>query len=155
MKQEFSIALRALLFIAIAVGAWLMGIVIGQENAVTILNPYTSTANIRSGAIPAVSIMMDYNNGNIDIFDEIELISHANLWEAMVGADSMDKFNLGYNDDYLDNSLQWYGINGVYNSDGSRWYIWLNNKLQSELPDTINVKNGDVLLFKYLSYYPR
>ena len=46
MKKEFSLALRALLFVAIAVGAWLIGIMIGQENAVTILNPYTSTAKV-------------------------------------------------------------------------------------------------------------
>lgn len=155
MKQELSLTLRALLFVVIAVGAWLAGIVIGQENATTILNPNTSTASIRGGNTPSISMMLDYNNGDIDIFDDIELTSHVNLWEAMVGAASQDKINLGQNENYEEVGLQWYGMNGFYNSSTARWYIWLNNEYQSDLPDNILVKNGDVLLFKYLSYYPR
>ena len=71
MRKEFSLAMRALLFIAIAVAAWLMGIIVGQENAVIILNPNTSTANVREASNPNVSIMLDYNNGDIDILENI------------------------------------------------------------------------------------
>ncbi len=155
MRREFNLVIRALLFIAIAIGAWLMGMVIGQENAVTILNPNTSTANIREGGQPTVSMMLDYNNGDIDIVDNIILTSHANLWEAMLAAEEEGKLTIGQNEDWIENGLLWYGVNGLYNSSESRWYIWLNNEYVSELPDEINVKNGDILYFKYLSYYPR
>ncbi|MFW0862540.1 MAG: hypothetical protein ACKKL6_03050 [Candidatus Komeilibacteria bacterium] len=147
--------MRALLFVAIAIGAWLVGMVIGQENAVTILNPNTSTANIRESNIPRVSMMLDYNNGDIDVVDDIELTSHSNLWEALIGAEEQGKIKLGQNEDWLENGLLWYGINGLYNSSESRWYIWLNNDYVSELPDKFSVKNGDILYLKYLSYYPR
>lgn len=155
MKKEFSLVLRAILFVAIAVGAWFVGIIIGQENAVTILNPYASTASIRDSSAPRVSMMLDYNNGNIDIISGVELTSHANLWEVMLGAASQDKISIGQNENYEEVGLQWYGVNGFYNNSETRWYIWLNNELQSGLPDSIVVKNRDVLLFKYLSYYPR
>ncbi|MBL7022400.1 hypothetical protein ISR92_03730 [Patescibacteria group bacterium] len=155
MRREFNLVIRALLFVAIAIGAWLMGMVIGQENAVTILNPNTSTANIRESGQPTVSMMLDYNNGDIDIVDNIILTSHANLWEAMLAAEEEGKLIIGQNEDWIENGLLWYGVNGFFNSSESRWYIWLNNDYVSELPDEINVKNGDILYFKYLSYYPR
>lgn len=155
MREEFNLAMRSLLFIAIAVAAWLMGIIVGQENAVIILNPNTSTANIREASNPNVSIMFDYNNGDIDILKNVELKGQANLWEAMLGAQERGDIDLGYNDNWSEVGLQWFGINNYFNSTEAHWYIWLNNKYLSGLPDNIEVKNGDVLYFKYLSYYPR
>jgi hypothetical protein len=155
MKKEFNIILRALLFIAIAVAAWLIGIMIGQENAVTILNPDVSSGTLRNMTNPVFSVMIDYNNGDIDTIDKIDMKSKANLWEAMNGVDSSEGLRLNQNEDYPDNDLQWYGINDFYNSGDARWYIWLNNDYQSSMPDQIVVKSGDVLYFKYLSYYPR
>ena len=155
MKREFSLAMRSLLFIAIAVAAWLIGIVIGQENAIIILNPNASTATIREVGKPNISAMLDYNNGDIDVIDNIELSSHANLWEVLLDVEKQGRIKLDENEDWPKVGLQWYGINGMYNTGDARWYLWLNNEYVSELPDNIVVKNGDVLYFKYLSYFPR
>lgn len=42
MKQSLSMPIRIVLVLAVALIVWIVGVMVGQENTVTILNPDTS-----------------------------------------------------------------------------------------------------------------
>lgn len=156
MRTEFSLVLRALLFIGIAVVVWIVGVMVGQENTVTILNPYVNYGGIRSGGSPTVSIMLDYNNGQMQSYDNLQLIGNNNLWAILTNLSDDEKIRLVYNNDIDKAGLTWFGINGRNNiSGGVRWQVWVNNVYQKQALDNIVLKAGDIINFKYFYYLPR
>jgi len=155
MRKEFSLIMRALLFVALAIVVWVVGVMIGQENTVTILNPYADSASVRSVGQPAVSIMMDYNGGQINTYHQLSLIGGNTLWRVLAGLSDQGKIKLAYNSDFTEAGLKWFSINGrADNVGGIRWHVWVNNVYQSTKFDNIELKSGDAVTLKYLYYNP-
>ncbi|PJC00996.1 MAG: hypothetical protein CO073_04580, partial [Candidatus Komeilibacteria bacterium CG_4_9_14_0_8_um_filter_36_9] len=63
MRVNHGFVIRIILLVSLAVVVWIAGVMVGQENTVTILNPETSVTGRQSFSNPQVSIMLDFGNG--------------------------------------------------------------------------------------------
>jgi hypothetical protein len=153
MNVKFGFIIRMLLIVALAVVVWIVGVMVGQENTVTILNPDISMTGRQSFSNPQVSIMLDFDNGQIDVYDELFIIDNKDLWTVIKNLSIREELDLDYNKDWAVNGLDWYRLAGKTTSEnGSSWHVWINNIYQTKDLSNIMLKNNDVVSFKYLYY---
>ncbi len=137
---------------ALAVIIWIVGIIIGQEQTVTILSPEGGLGGIISRTRSAqVSLMLDYGTGRIKVYPEIKVeygSSALNLLERIENIDN--DFNLEYTLE-KDQILSYLSLNGYPNFEvGKKWLIWIDNVLQTDDLNNVRLKSGDVIEIKYI-----
>ncbi|OIO46442.1 MAG: hypothetical protein AUJ28_02480 [Parcubacteria group bacterium CG1_02_37_51] len=155
MRVNHGFVIRIILLVSLAVVVWIAGVMVGQENTVTILNPETSVTGRQSFSNPQVSIMLDFGNGQIDVYDQLFIINDKDLWAALKNLAVREDLQLDYNKDWAINGLDWYRLqNKLTGESGVTWHVWVNNQYRTEDLTDIVLKNGDVVNFKYLYYQP-
>ncbi|MFH1667698.1 MAG: hypothetical protein ABH884_01570 [Candidatus Komeilibacteria bacterium] len=153
MRVNHGFVIRIILLVSLAVVVWIVGVMVGQENTVTILNPEASITGRQSFSNPQVSIMLDFNNGQIDVYDQLFIINDKDLWTALKNLAVREDLQLDYNKDWAINGLDWYRLqNKLTSESGVTWHVWVNNQYRDEDLTDIILKNGDVINFKYLYY---
>ena len=153
MENHLNKVTRIIIGGTLAVIIWIAGILIGQEQTVTILNPEGGLNGIitRTRSIQ-VSLMIDYGDGRVKVYPEIKLIYGASTLSLLKQIKSSDKkFELSYTDNQETQSVTDLSINGFKNTEnGKKWQIWLNNQWQTEGVNEVRLKSGDIIEFKYV-----
>ncbi|MFW0837588.1 MAG: hypothetical protein ACKKL5_01160 [Candidatus Komeilibacteria bacterium] len=153
MKQSLSMPIRIVLVLAVALIVWIVGVMVGQENTVTILNPDTSYTGMHTNTQGTVNIMIDYNNGDIATYNNLPLATNHSLWAVVKRLADQEHIPLSYNDDFDTVGLQWWRLAGRGNVQGGiQWHVWVNNVYQNKSWDKIELKPGDIVSFKHLYY---
>ena len=154
MQNHLNRATRIIIGGTLAVIIWIAGVLIGQEQTVTILNPEGGIGSIitRTRSVQ-VSVMMDYGNGQIKIYPEVKLSYGSSAFDLLKRIESIDKtLSLNYQLDQETQELSDLAINNYQSySEGKRWLIWLNNVLQTEAANHVRLKSGDIVEFKYIN----
>ena len=153
MQNHLTKLTRIIIGGVLAVVIWIAGILIGQEQTVTILNPDGGLSGIitRSRNIQ-VSLMMDYGDGRVRVYPEVKLIYGASALDLLNKVSITDKtFKITYEDYQTAAGAARLSINGyVTSANGKKWQVWLNNSWQAGHLDKIQLKSGDVIEFKYV-----
>jgi uncharacterized protein YybS (DUF2232 family) len=86
MLERFNKTTRIIIGATLAVIIWIIGILIGQEQTVLILNPEGNLTNFitRSRTIQ-VRAMLDYSDGQIRVYPEVKLNKSFTLWSLPQG----------------------------------------------------------------------
>jgi len=153
MQNHLNRTTRIIIGGALAVVIWIVGVIIGQEQTVTILNPEGGLGGLISRTRSAqVSLMIDYGNGQIKVYPEVKLSYGSSAFDLLKRIESIDKkFSLTYNINEEDQKVTDLAINNYQSySSGQQWLVWLNNTLQVDTVDSVRLKSGDVVGFKYI-----
>ncbi len=153
MHNHLNRATRIIIGGTLAVVIWIAGILIGQEQTVTILNPEGGLSGIisRTRSIQ-VNLMIDYGDGRVKVYPEIKLTYGASALSLLKQIESIDKkFELNYTDNQETQEVSNLSLNGYQSTEYSKkWQIWLNNQWQTEGVNEIRLKSGDIVEFKYV-----
>ncbi|HLC64370.1 MAG TPA: hypothetical protein VJK25_03450 [Patescibacteria group bacterium] len=154
MLENFNRTTRIIVAVALAILIWVVGIIIGQEQTVTILNPegglralITRTQTIKT------SLMLDWGNGQIKVFSDVSLNYGDSVLQLLSKVNLMENSDLNFNFKRHEDSgeLQSYSIGGYASQPGGKqWLTWLNNSLQTKEIDQIRLKANDVVELKYI-----
>ena len=154
MLEHINKTTRIIIGASLAVIIWIAGMMIGQEQAITILNPQGGLKSIfiRNPSIQ-VSLMLDYGNGQIQVYPDVQLTYSQSVLELLEKVDKLEevKLNLTYQLNKGTGELEQVTINNLQSyPDGREWLVWLNNELQTELLDKIKLKARDIVELKYI-----
>ena len=154
MLERFNQSTRIIIAAALAVLIWVIGIIIGQEQTVTILNPEGGLKSLitRTQTIK-VSLMLDWGSGRIKVFPEITLNYGDSVLELLDKVDSLPDSGLDfqYRLDEKTGELASYSIGGYFSQpEGEKWLVWLNNLLQTKELDEVRLRASDVIELKYI-----
>jgi len=154
MLDRFNQSTRIIIAVALAVLIWVIGIIIGQEQTVTILNPEGGLKSLitRTQTIK-VSLMLDWGNGRIKVFPEVILNYGDSVLELLDKVDSLPDSGLAfqYRLDEKTGELASYSIGGYSGQpEGKKWLVWLNNLLQTKELDQVRLRASDVIELKYI-----
>lgn len=168
--DHFNRATRIIIAAAVAVVIWIAGVLIGQEQTVTILNPEGGLSGLitRTRSIQ-VSLMLDYGDGRIKVIPEIKLTYGAAVTSLLKRWQSIEpQFSLSYQTNKETGKISGLTINNYASSGsgsprgaggarldarqeaGKEWLVWLNHTLQTSTIDKIRLKNGDLVELKYI-----
>ena len=154
MLEKFNSTTRLIIGITLAVVIWIAGILIGQEQTVTILNPEGGLKGIitRSHTI-RVSLMLDYGEGQVKVFPEVPIKygqSVLNLLQA-VGESTNHQLEFKYQYSQPAGQLNGFSLSNLANQvNGKKWLIWVNNSLQTDDYQDVLLKAKDVVELKYI-----
>ena len=153
MQNHLNRVTRIIIGGTLAVVIWIAGILIGQEQTVTILNPEGGLSGIitRTRSIQT-SLMLDFGDGRIKVYPEIKLNYGASTFNLLKQVSLVDKkLDLKYTADPETQEVKNFSINGYNSTEADKkWQVWLNNQLQTEGINQIRLKSGDIIEFKYV-----
>jgi len=151
--DHFNRATRIIIAAVIAVVIWITGVLIGQEQTVTILNPEGGLSGLitRTRSIQ-VSLMLDYGDGRVKVIPEVKLTYGAAVMALLKRVQSIDpQFSLSYQTNEKTGAVSDLIINNYAGSKGGKeWLVWLNHNLQTTSIGKIRLKNGDLVELKYI-----
>lgn len=153
MQNHLNQTTRIIIGVALAVVIWIVGIIIGQEQTVTILNPEGGLGGLISRTRSVqVSLMIDYGNGQVKVYPEVKLSYGSTVFDLLKRVSSIDKkFILNYVEDKENQEVANLSINDFQSyTNGQQWLVWLNNSLQLEAVNKIRLKTGNVIELKYI-----
>ncbi len=154
MLEHFNRSTRIIIGVALAILIWITGIIIGQEQTITILNPEGGFKGIISGTKTiTVSLMLDYGNGNVNVFSDVPLNYGESVMRLLSKADHLEnnELNFKYQFSQATGQLESFSILGYNNqSAGKQWLAWVNNGLQTKNINEIQLKAGDIVELKYI-----
>jgi len=130
-----------------------VGIFLGQDFAN--LNEILKTGKDSSELITQrhdkveVSLMIDYGNGEIDVYEDV-LLDNPTVFELLKKVTGENKLEFSFNDKYKDLGILVESINGKRNdfSKNQFWQYWVNNRYANVASDKYQLKNSDVVLWK-------
>jgi len=151
--DHFNRATKIIIAATVAVVIWIAGVLIGQEQTVTILNPEGGFSGIisRTRSIQ-VSLMLDYGDGLIKVMPEVKLTYGSTVLALLKRVQAIDpQFKLSYQTEEKTGKISGLAINNYISSiSGKEWLTWLNHNLQTATIDKVRLKNGDLVELKYL-----
>lgn len=154
MSERMNKTTRIIIGVAVAVIIWIVGIVIGQEQTITILNLEGGFRTLLShNPSIQVSLMLDYGDGIIKVYPDVSLIYSQSVLELLEKVDKSEekKLNFAYQLNKATGKLEQVKIGNFQSYAGGReWLCWLNNKLQTEDLNQIKLKAKDVVELKYV-----
>jgi len=150
MWRHLNQTTRIIIGLTVAVLIWISGVLIGQEQAVLILNPQGGWRGfVNRDRIIQVSLMLDFGDGQIKVFPEPRIKygeSVFNLLKSLpIHLDTADR-QAEPAGQIIDLTIDGY----VSDPQGKQWLVWLNNQLQSEDLSQIRLKSGDIIELKYI-----
>ncbi len=153
MNQYLNKTARIIIGVALAVIIWLVGVYIGQEQTITILNPEGALGNIITRVKNTqVSLMLDYGDGRIKVYPTVKLTYGATVLDLLKRIKTIDQaLNLTYSFNQETNSVVNLAINHYVNLPaGKKWQLWLNNIQMTRDISQIRLKTGDIVELKYI-----
>lgn len=157
MFKSFNTTTRIIIGAVVAVLIWLTGVVIGQEQTVTILDPSGGLYSILNRTpLIKVSLMIDYQNGQVEVYPETEITYSQTVLDVINkinrGKAEGDQINISYNQNEVEGTISNLSINGYQSrTGGKQWQVWLNNRLQTDDLAGIKLKASDVIELKYIN----
>ena len=152
MERHFNRVTRIIIAGTLAIIIWIVGVIIGQEQTVTILNPEGGLGGLISRSRTAqVSLMLDYGTGEIKVYPEIKLSYGSSVLDLLDRINNLEsEFNLNYSlEDNIE--LTSFTISDYPNIlDGKNWLVWIDNGLQVDDYNLIKLKSGDNIELKYI-----
>lgn len=152
MLERFNATTRLIIAICLAVVIWIVGVIIGQEQTVTILNPEGGLRNIiyRNPAIK-VSLMVDSGGGRVAVYQDQQLSYGQTVYDLLKKINQVEpslKFIADLNQS--SGELKSFSLSGLNNiANGSSWLLWVNNQLRPEPLNKVKLKARDVVELKY------
>lgn len=133
---------------------WIIGIIIGQEQTILILNPEDGLRSfITRARTIQVSAMLDFGEGRVAVYPSV-VLSYGESVLAMLNklnTGQQSKLYLTYNQDEKDGTVSDLSIGGYIAGDwGKSWLLWVNNVLQTEDISRVRLKARDVVELKYV-----
>lgn len=154
MLEKFNKTTRIIIGATLAVVIWIVGILIGQEQTVLILNPEGElTSFINRARTIQVSAMLDNGNGMIKVYPEVKLNYGDSVLKALNRVNELEnkQLKLSYQMDDETKAVTQLIINGYESNPlGRQWLVWVNNILQTEDVGKIRLKAGDIVELKYV-----
>lgn len=152
MLERFNATTRLIVAICLAVVIWIVGVIIGQEQTVTILNPEAGLSNIinRSPSIK-VSLMVDQGGGRVAVYQDQPLSYGQTVYDLLKKINQLDpNLNFTAEVNQQNGELKSFSLAGLNNAaNGPGWLLWLNNRLRPEPLDKVKLKARDVVELKY------
>ena len=153
MLERFNTTTRIIIAACLAVVIWITGVVIGQEQAVTILNPEGGWSYIinRAPAIK-VSLMVDAGAGRVTVYQDQQLNYGQTVFDLVKKINQAEpSLNFKATVDQKTGELKDFSLAGLSNiSSGQSWQLWLNNQLRTEPLNKVKLKARDVVELKYI-----
>jgi len=154
MLEKFDKTTRLIIGLALAVLIWVVGVLIGQEQTITILNPEGGLKSILNRAPTIkVSLMLDFGNGQVLVLPSTELIYGQSVFQLLekINKDESAGLTFSYQSNKETGELTNVSFNGYFSQNGGKeWLIWLNNKLQTLPLNQIKLKAHDIIELKYI-----
>lgn len=154
MNLKFNKTTGIILGVALAVIIWITGILIGQEQAISTLNPEGGLREFfNQSKVIRTSLMIDYGDGRVEVYPAVKISYGGSVWKLLksAAATEKDKLNLKYQEDSKSGEISNLNINGYSaNTGGQQWLLWLNNNLQDNDLSKIRLKSRDVVELKYI-----
>ncbi len=153
--HHFNKTTRIIIGLALAVIIWIVGILIGQEQTLVILEPEGGLKSLISRTPTVkVSLMLDYGNGAVTVYPDLEVAYGQSILQLLNKLAKTEKNKLKINYQLAkDNSrLSDFSLNGfVSYSGGRQWQAWVNNQLQSRPLNLVKLKARDIVELKYIN----
>lgn len=89
-------------------------------------------------------LVLDYNNGKIRKFSGKMFSETAKAWDLLQLASAQSGVSVEVEDGFIPRS-----IDGVKNTEKSRWVLYVNGIKQARKPFEVLVNRGDTVEFKY------
>lgn len=89
-------------------------------------------------------LVLDYNNGKIRKFSGKMFSETAKAWDLLQLASAQSEVSVEIEDGFVPRS-----IDGVKNTEKSRWVLYVNGVKQTGSPFEVLVNRGDTVEFKY------
>jgi len=152
MWKHFNTTTKLIMAIALAVIIWIAGVLIGQEQAITILNPEGGLGNIITRARTIkVSLMIDDGTGSVKVFQWITLPYGNSVLDLLNQVKKEGKIDLAYAQDEETKAISSLTLNNLNSTDnGKSWMVWQNQSLITEPANKILLKSHDLIELKYL-----
>lgn len=153
MLERFNKTTRLIIGICLAVVIWIIGMLIGQEQTVIILDPEGGLRNIinRSPSIK-VSLMLDAGAGRVYVYQDQQLNYAQTVFDLLKKVDQPGaKLNFNYNLNPASGELKSFSLLNQSNvQNGPEWLLWLNNHSRTEPLNQVKLKARDVIELKYI-----
>ena len=152
MLERFNATTRIIIAVCLAVVIWITGVVIGQEQTVTILNPEGGLRNlINRQPVIKVSLMVDRGYGRVAVYQDQQLNYSQTVFDLLKKIDQTEAiFNFNSSVDQQTGELKSFSLAGLNNTkNGPSWLLWLNNQLRLEPLNMVKLKARDVIELKY------
>ena len=152
MLERFNATTRIIIAVCLAVVIWITGVVIGQEQTVTILNPEGGLRNlINRQPVIKVSLMVDRGYGRVAVYQDQQLNYSQTVFDLLKKIDqTVANFNFNSSVDQPTGELKSFSLAGLNNTkNGPSWLLWLNNQLRLEPLNMVKLKARDVIELKY------
>ncbi|MDP2586825.1 MAG: hypothetical protein Q8P32_03575 [Candidatus Komeilibacteria bacterium] len=153
MLERFNTTTRLIIAICLAVVIWIAGVIIGQEQTVTILNPEGGFSNIinRNPSIK-VSLMVDQGGGRVAVYQDQQLNYGQTVYQLLEKINQVDSnFNFIAELDQQSGELKNFSLAGLKNTaNGASWLLWVNNQLRTEPLNQVKLKARDVVEIKFV-----
>ena len=152
MIERFNLTTRLIIAIALAIFIWVVGVIIGQEQAITILNPEGGLVNIitRTRTIK-VSLMIDDGAGSVKIFQWVALPYGQSVLDLLNEVKKEGKIDLFYQQNEKTQVFSAFRLNNLNSTDnGKKWLVWQNQQLIMEPLNRILLKANDFIELKYI-----
>ncbi|MFA6304282.1 MAG: hypothetical protein WCV73_01875 [Patescibacteria group bacterium] len=154
MLERFNTTTRLIIAVSLAVVIWIAGVLVGQEQTVTILNPQGGLNQIINRQVNIkVSLMLDFGEGKIIVYPETQVKYGQTVLNLLQKISQEDKsgLKLVYDLDAKTGELKKFSLQGISgNLTGRQWLVWLNNQLQTQPINSIKLKSKDIIELKYV-----
>ena len=143
--------------IIIAATIFLLGFYAGQHYIVAPDLPADQIRNREQGneqteELISVSLMIDYGNGEVKTFSNVEMESEATVFKLLEKVTRENNIKLGHKDygNELGVLIESLG-EAVNNSQtGHYWQYWVNNSYAQVVASNYQLKKGDIVEWKYI-----
>jgi len=154
MIERFNLTTRLIIAVSLAVLIWVVGVIIGQEQTITILNPEGGLENIitRSRTIK-VSLMIDDGTGVVKVFQWITMPYGSSVLDLLNQVKKEDKISLSYKQNEETQEISSFRLNNFSSiNNGKEWLVWQNQQLSTEPLNQVLLKSHDFIELKYLNF---
>jgi len=148
IKESMKLIAKIIIIVAI----FFVGFYIGQQQ---ILAPANKPAGVNQQAEQQiqVSLMLDFGNGEIQTFNDIFLEEETTVFELLKKITSENNLEFRYKDYGGELGALIESINNVANDVKANrfWHYWVNNVYAEVGASNYQLKDGDVIEWKYVS----
>ena len=142
MSSKFKITISVILALIIGFGV--------GSSVVEAPRQTTSPLSSEKQEKPKISIMIDFENGKINTINDVEIKENVNLLNIMKNALAAANIPFEYKE-YSGLGALVTKIDDKSNGTGnSYWQYWVNNKRPDVGASSYQLKNGDVIEWKFL-----
>lgn len=131
-----------------------VGIFLGQDlaNLSKVVNTTPQTVNQTEIKEVKASLMLDYGDGTIATYNDIELGEDITVFGLLKEVTSENNLEFSYNDKWQEMGIFIESINNVRNDTAADqwWHYWVNNHYAQVAADKYELKDGDIVEWKFV-----